>query len=164
MAWYLIKSIQLLAHADYINIFSRTKRDVTAAIEHESASMGLAVNEGTTKVETCNVSDSILWPTTLQSIDVVNEFVYLSSIVTSKNNVSLKIKQKIAQVLLWFLLATKLLMYKSVRFPIHGIEARTLLRWDAVALEVFCVKTSVQCVLILISVFEPINGCTISSA
>ena len=46
------KNVQLLAYTDDIDIISRTKRDVTAAIsaiERESTKMGLAVKEGEAK-------------------------------------------------------------------------------------------------------------------
>ena len=46
------KSVQLLAHADDIDIIGRTKRGVTAAFsatERESTEVVLAVNEGKTK-------------------------------------------------------------------------------------------------------------------
>ena len=92
----------MLAYADGIDITGRTKRDVIAAfsaIERQSTKMGLAVNEGKTKymlstsrdvrcIDSQNAVDNY-------TFDTVNEFIYLGSAITIKNDVSLEIKRRI---------------------------------------------------------------------
>ena len=96
------QSVQLLAYADDIDIIGRPKRNVTAAfsaIERKSIKMGLTVNEGKTKYMFPTSRDVRRIDSQITSdnhtFDTVKEFMYLGSAVTTKNDVSLEIKQRI---------------------------------------------------------------------
>ena len=79
------KSVQLLAYADDIDIIGHGLRDVTAAfaaIERESAKVGLAVNEGKTKYMLSKGRENTRPIGTHitsgdYNFEVVDEFVYL---------------------------------------------------------------------------------------
>lgn len=86
--------MQLIMYAD---IFRSTKREVTAAfraIEHDSVDMSLAVNEGKTKY-VANSTDMRCMRFQIGAgnctFDVVQEIVYLGSVVTSKMEIKRKI-------------------------------------------------------------------------
>ena len=86
------KNVHLLEYADDSDIIGRTKRDVTAAfsaIERKSTKMGLAVNEGKTKYMLATSGDvgRIDFQNTADNC-TVKEFIYLGSVVTTKNNIS----------------------------------------------------------------------------
>ena len=75
-------------------------RDITAvfsAIELESAKIGLAVNEGTTKymLTTIGVVPRMGSQITANSnnFDVVKEFIYLGTAINTNNDVILEIKR-----------------------------------------------------------------------
>jgi len=165
------RSVQLLAYADDIDIIGRTKRDVTAAfnaIERESAKVGLAVNEGKTKFMICSSRESQRLGTQLNAdtynFEVVKDFIYLGSAVTSKNDVSLEIKRRITLAnRCYFGLSrqlssralsrrTKLTLYKTLILPVllYGAESWTVTQSDAAALGVFERK-------ILRKIFGPIR-------
>ena len=92
----------MLAYTDDIVIIGLTKRDVTAAfsgIKRESIKMDLEVNENKTKymMPTSRDKRRIGSQITVNNyvFNIVKEFVYLSSAVTTKNDVSLQIKRRI---------------------------------------------------------------------
>ena len=129
------KTVQLLAYVDDIDIIGRTKREATAAfsaIGRKSTKMGMAVNEGKTKytLSTSRYLRLIDSQITADNytFDTVNEFIYLDSAITTKNNVSLEIK------LIMITLVNKMLMLHVL---LYGTEAWTLLTTDAPALRVF---------------------------
>ena len=92
-------SVQLLVYTENIDIIGRTKRDVTAAfsaIEGESTKMGLAITEGKTKymLSTSRTVRRIDSQITVDNyiFDTVKGVFYLSSAITTKSDISLKIK------------------------------------------------------------------------
>ena len=80
----------MITYADDIEIIGRTKQDVTAAfsaIKRESTKMGLAINEGKTEymLSTSHITADNY------ALNIVKEFLYHGSAVTTKNNVNLEI-------------------------------------------------------------------------
>ena len=152
------KGVQLLAYADDIDIIGRTKRDVTAAfaaIEKESAKVGLTVNEGKTKYmlsanrEARRLGSHVT--AGKYNFEVVKEFTYLGTAVNSNNNVSLEIKRRITIANRCYYglskqlgsralsRSTKLTLYKTLIIPVllYGAEAWVVSQTDAAALGVF---------------------------
>ena len=152
------KSVQLLAYADDIDIIGKTKRAVSAVfsdIEKESAKVGLMVNQAKTKY-----MHSTSQPTRRDNsqliageyaFEAVKDFVYLGSLVTQDNNISLEISRRIALAnRCYFGLSkqmrskalsrrTKLKLYKTLILPVllYGAESWTISASDALALGVF---------------------------
>ena len=82
----------------HIDTVGRTKRDVTSAfspIEPKSTKMGLAINEGKTKYMLSTSRDDYRIESQITvdnyTFDIVKEFIYLSSAVTTKYDVRLEI-------------------------------------------------------------------------
>ena len=141
------KSVQLLAYADDIDIIGTSKRAVTAAfstIERESAKVGLMVNQAKTKYMHSTSRTSGRVNTQLEAgeytFDAVKDFVYLGTIVTQDNNISLEISRRITQAnRCYFGLSkqmrskalsrkTKIILYKPMIHPVllYGSEAWTI--------------------------------------
>ena len=98
------KSVLLLTYTDDIDIIGLTKRDVTAAFS--TILLGsllrwvLAVNEGKTKYMLSTSRDVRRIASRIMAhnytSDIIKDFIYLDSSVTTKNDVSLEIKQPLA--------------------------------------------------------------------
>jgi len=151
------KSVQLLAYADDIDIIGRTQRAVNEAfvsIESEAAKMGLAVNEAKTKCMLSSKKDSqhrrLGQNVTIGSynFEVVRDFVYLGTAVSSRNDTSAEIKRRITLANRCFSglrrqlsgkglsRRTKLALYKTLIIPVllYGAEAWTMTKTDEDAL------------------------------
>ena len=96
------KGVQILAYADDIYIIRRTRRDVTAAfaaIEKESAKVGLMVNEGKTKyMMSANREARRLgsqFTASKYNFEVVKDFVYLCTAINTDDDTSAEIKRRI---------------------------------------------------------------------
>jgi hypothetical protein len=98
------KETQLLAYADEIDIVGRSQpavRNANLALEGESAKVGLKINEQKTKYMIAawndrtirDVEESVAIDN--KHFEVVKEFVYLGSLMTPTNNVSLQIQRRI---------------------------------------------------------------------
>lgn len=147
------KSVQLLAYADDIDIIGRTKRAVTgafASIELEAAKMGLAVNEDKTKYMLSSRKESqhrrLGQNVTMDryNFEVVKDFVYLGSTITTQNDISAEIKRRITLANRCFFglrrhlsnkalsQRTKETLYKTLIIPVllYGAEAWTLSKTD----------------------------------
>ena len=97
------KSVHLLAYADDIDIIGRTIRDVTPAfnaIERDSAKMDLTVHEGKTKyvLSTSGNVPRIGSQVTanIYNFDLVKEFLYLGTTITTNNDASPEIKRRVS--------------------------------------------------------------------
>jgi hypothetical protein len=98
------KETQLLAYADDIDIVGRSQsavRDAYLALEGEAAKVGLKINEQKTKYMIAARNDRTIRDMG-QSVaigdkhfEVVKEFVYLGSLMTPKDDVSLEIQRRI---------------------------------------------------------------------
>lgn len=145
------KSVMLLAYADDIDIIGSSNREVCAAfssLERESRRLGLAVNEDKTKymLATNKQSSRLGSHVTVAgySFEVVKDFVYLGSSMTSTNNISVEIQRRITLAnRCYFGLSrqlssralsrrTKLRLYTSLILPVllYGSEAWTLAAAD----------------------------------
>ena len=98
------KSNQILGYADDLDLIGRTTSDVLTAfqgLEKEAKSRGLHVNGEKTKYmlsSRSEVSHNALGPNVNMgdhNIEVVRNFIYLGSEVTSDNNTSVEIKRRI---------------------------------------------------------------------
>jgi hypothetical protein len=97
------KETQLFAYADDIDFFGRSQsaiRDAYLALEREAAKIGLKINEQKTKYIIAARND-----TTIRDVgknvaigdkhfEVVKEFVYLGSLMTPANDVSLEVQRR----------------------------------------------------------------------
>jgi hypothetical protein len=94
------KKTQLLAYTDDIDIVGKSQsavRDAYSALEREAAKVGLIINEQKTKYMIAAQNNRRIRDVE-QSVaigDVVKEFVYLGSLTTPTNDVSLEIKRRI---------------------------------------------------------------------
>lgn len=88
------KGSQLLAYADDIVVIGNTNQDITTA---SRGSMFANRGQGKSILSISRDMQSIGSKTKTSNyiFDVINAFVYFNSEVTSKNDISLKIKQKI---------------------------------------------------------------------
>ena len=98
------KTTQILAFADDIDIIGRSQaavREAYLALEREANKVGLKVNEAKTKYMIAagnsrtvrDAGQSVVIGD--KTFEVVNEFVYLGSLVTSNNDVSLEVQRRI---------------------------------------------------------------------
>jgi hypothetical protein len=101
--WYLSygtiynKETQLFVYADDIDIVSRSKsavRDAYLALEGEVAKVGLKINEQKTKYMIAARNDRTIRDVG-QNFEVVKKFVYLGSLMTRTNDLSLEIQRRI---------------------------------------------------------------------
>jgi hypothetical protein len=98
------KETQLLTYADYIDIVGRsqsTVRDAYLALEIEASKKGLKINEQKTKYMIAARNDRTIREVG-QSLaigdkhfEIVEEFVYLGSLMTPTNDVSLEIQRRV---------------------------------------------------------------------
>jgi hypothetical protein len=98
------KETQLLAYADDVDIVGRSQsavRDAYLALEGKAAKVGLKINEQKTKYMIAARNDRTIRDVG-QSVangnkhfEVVKEFVYLGSLMTPTNDVSLEIQRRI---------------------------------------------------------------------
>jgi hypothetical protein len=95
------KKTQLLAYADDIDIVGRsqsTVRDANLALEREAAKVGLTINEQKTYMIAARNDRTIRDVAKSVEIgdkhfEVVKEFVYVGSLMTPTNDVSLEIQR-----------------------------------------------------------------------
>ena len=154
------KSGQLLGFADDIDAMARnfeTMAETYIRLKAEASRVGLAINASKTKYMRSRGSreDTIDLPSRIvidgDEIEVVDEFVYLGSLVTADNDTSREIKRRImAGNRAYFGLrrtlrskkvrrSTKLTVYKTLIRPVvlYGHETWTMLVEDQRALGVF---------------------------
>jgi hypothetical protein len=98
------KETQLLAYADDIDIVGRSQsavRDAYLALEGEAAKAGLKINEQKTKYMIATRNDRTIRDVGQnvavgdKHFEVVKEFMYLGSLMTPTNDVSLVIQRRI---------------------------------------------------------------------
>ena len=154
------KSIQLLGFADDIDIVGRNIRSITDAysrLEREANKIGLRVNEEKTKFLMVAASERTrnLVGTHLamgsKRFQVVNDFVYLGSIISNNHDTTMEIKRRIlAAQRAYFAVShllksrkisryAKLTMYKTLIRPVvlYGSESWNMTLADEHAIGVF---------------------------
>jgi hypothetical protein len=94
------KETQLLAYADDIDIVGRSQsavRNAYLALERETVKVGLKINEQKTKYMIAAQNDRTIYDVgqSDKHFEVVKEFVYLGSLMTPTNDVSLEIHRRI---------------------------------------------------------------------
>jgi hypothetical protein len=97
------KETQLLAYADVIDIVGRSQsaaavQDAYLALEGEAAKVGLKINEQKTKYMIAARNDTTIRDVEqsvaiCEKLEVVKEFVYLGSLMTPTNDLSLEIQR-----------------------------------------------------------------------
>ncbi|XP_052563941.1 uncharacterized protein LOC128092892 [Culex pipiens pallens] len=154
------RSSQFICYADDMDIVGRTFEDVArryTELKREADKVGLKVNVAKTKYLLAGGTESLrtrIGPSVTidgDEFEVVEEFVYLGSLVTSDNNCSREIRRRIitgsrAYYGLHKTLRsghlsrrTKYTMYETLIRPVvlYGHETWTMLEEDLQALEVF---------------------------
>jgi hypothetical protein len=133
-----------IAYADDIDIVGRSQsavRDAYLALEREAAQVGLKINEQKTKYMNSAGNDRKIRDVG-QSVaigdkhfEVVKEFVYLGSLVTPTNDVSLEIQRKIQTANRCFFGLRKHLqsshLSRQTKFTIHKTLIRSVLLYDS---------------------------------
>ena len=95
----LYRSLQFLVFADDIDIIGRTTAKVCEAytpFKHEAARIGLRINATKTKYLLAGDSDHLLPSSVLvdgDNLEVVKEYCYLGTVVTSDNDINSKIQR-----------------------------------------------------------------------
>jgi hypothetical protein len=104
------KEIQLLAYADDIDIVGRSQsavRDAYLALEEEAAKVGLKIYEEKKKYMIAARNDTTIrdvgQSVTIgdKDFEIVKEFVYLETLMTPTNDVSLEIQRRIQTLVLF---------------------------------------------------------------
>jgi hypothetical protein len=95
----LYKSVQILAYTDDIDIIGRSERAVVEAftkLEEVAQKLGLVINEDKTKFmeATSEPSGKVSITINNYKFEIVKEFKYLGTIVTSDNNISAEINSR----------------------------------------------------------------------
>jgi hypothetical protein len=138
------KETQLLAYADDIDIVGRSQsavRDAPLALEREAAKVGLKINEQKTKYMIAARNDRTIRDVR-QSVaigdkhfEVVKEFVYLGSLTTPTNDVSLEIQRRIQIANRCFFRLRKHLqsshLSRQTKFTIHETLICPVLLYDS---------------------------------
>jgi hypothetical protein len=128
------KETQLLAYADDIDIVGRSQsavRDAYLELEGESAKVGLNINEQKTKYMMAARNDR-----TIRDVgQVVKEFVYLGSLMTPTNDVSLEIQRRTQTANRCYFGLRKHLRLnhfsRQIKFTIHKTLIRPVLLYDS---------------------------------
>ena len=131
------KLTQILAYADDIDIIGRSQaavRDAYLALEREANKVGLHINENKTKYMIAagtdrtirDVGQSVAFGD--KTFEVVKEFVYLGSLVTPNNDVSLEIQRRIQTANRCFFGLRKQLQSRHLSRPTKYIIYKTLIR------------------------------------
>jgi hypothetical protein len=138
-------NLQALAYADDIDIVSRsqsTVRDTYLALKkREAAKVGLKINEQKTKYMIAARNDRTIRDMGQSAaigdnhFEVVKEFVYLGSLMTPTNDVSLEIQRKIQTANRCFFGLRKQLqlsqLSRRTKFAIHKILIRPVLLYGS---------------------------------
>ena len=94
------KSVQILAYADDINIISRTPKslqEATIALDGAARRMGMEINQPKTKYMICGTKNKYVENVfkVKHMTEQVNSFVYLGTLITTHNNTSVEINNRI---------------------------------------------------------------------
>jgi sorting nexin-29 len=95
------KSVQILAYADNIDIISRSPKslqEAAIALDRAARRMGLEINQAKIKYMICGTKKKYVenvFKVKHMTLESVNSFVYLGTLITTKNNISAKIKNRI---------------------------------------------------------------------
>jgi hypothetical protein len=134
------KETQLLAYADDIDIIGRSQsavRDAYLALEGEATKVGLKINEHKTKYMIAARNDKTIRDVGQRNkhFEVVKEFVYLGSLMTPTNDVSLEIQQRIQTANKCFFGLRKHLrsshLSRQTKFTIHKTLIRPVLLYGS---------------------------------
>jgi sorting nexin-29 len=95
------KSVQILAYADDIDIISRSPKslqEAKIALDTAARKMGLEINQAKTKYMICDSKKKYVknvFKVKNMTFERVNSFVYLGTLITSDNNISDEINNKL---------------------------------------------------------------------
>jgi hypothetical protein len=95
------KSVQILAYADDIDIISRSPKslqEATIALDRAARRMGMEINQAKTKYMICGSKKKYVehvFKVKNMTFEMVNSFVYLGTLITSDNNISAEINNRI---------------------------------------------------------------------
>jgi hypothetical protein len=95
------KSVQILTYADDIDIISRTPKslqEATIALDRAARRMGLEINQAKTKYMICGTKKKHaenIFKVKHMTFERVNSFVYLGTLITTDNNTSAEINNRI---------------------------------------------------------------------
>jgi Reverse transcriptase (RNA-dependent DNA polymerase) len=131
------KQTQILGYADVIDIIGRSQaavRETFLALEREANKVGLKISESKTKYMIAagsertirNVGQSVAFGD--KTFEVVKELVYLGSLVTPNNDVSLEIQRRIQTANRCFFGQRKQLQSRHLSRPTKFIIYKTLIR------------------------------------
>ena len=95
------KSVQILAYADDIDIISRTLKslqEATVALDRAARRTGFEINQAKTKYMICGTKKKYIeniFKVKHMTFERVNSFVYLGTLITTDNNTSAEINNRI---------------------------------------------------------------------
>jgi Reverse transcriptase (RNA-dependent DNA polymerase) len=131
------RQTQILAYADDIDIIGRSQaavRDAYLALEREANKVELKINESKTKYMIAAGTDRMIRDVGHsvvlgdKTFEVVKEFVYLGSLVTPNNDVSLEIQRRIQTANRCFFGLRKQLQSRHFSLSTKNIIYKTLIR------------------------------------
>jgi hypothetical protein len=151
------KSVQILAYEDDIDIISRSPKslqEATTALDRAAKMMGLEINQAKTKCMICGTKKKYVekvFKVKHMTFERVNSFVYLGTLITTDNNISAEINNRItlANRTYFGMMNTlktkninrkhKVIIYKTLIKPvlIYGAETWVLSKADELRLGVF---------------------------
>jgi len=149
--------VQILAYADDVDIISRTPKslqEATIALDRAARRMGLEINQAKTKYLICGTKKKYvenIFKVKHMTFKRVNTFVYLGTLITTDNNTSAEINNRITLAnRSYFGLVNKLkakninrkykvIIYKTLIKPVlmYGAETWVLSKADELHLGVF---------------------------
>jgi hypothetical protein len=149
--------VQILAYSDDIDIISRSPKslqEATTALDRAARRMGLKTNQAKTKYMICGSKKKCVenvFKVKNMTFERVNSFVYLGTLITSHNNISAEINNRITLAnrsyfgLVNILKAKdinkkyKVILYKTLIKPVlmHRAEAWVLSKANEARLGVF---------------------------
>jgi hypothetical protein len=133
------KETQLLAYADHIDIVSSSQSAVQnayLALEIEAAKVGLKINEKKTKYLIAAMNDRTIFDmgqrVTIgdKHFEVVQKFVYLGSLMTPTNDVSLEIQRRIQTANMCFFGLRKHLQSSNLSRQTQDLDLHSPVLWQ----------------------------------
>jgi hypothetical protein len=126
--------VQILAYADYIDIIIRTPKSLQEAItalDRAARRMGLEINQAKNKYIFCGTKktyvENVFWMKHM-TFERVNSFVYLGTLITTDNNTSADINNRITLASRSYFGLVNVLRVKNINRKYKVIIYKTLIK------------------------------------
>jgi hypothetical protein len=126
--------VQILAYADDMYIISRSPKslqEATIALDRAARRMGLEINQAKTKYMICGSKNKYVenvFKVKNMTFEWVNSFVYLGTLITSDNNISAEINNRITLANKSYFGLVNILKAKDINRKYEVIIYKTLIK------------------------------------